>query len=336
MLNSSFFSRNFVENVLHYTITLEKGDAEAVLRPINAVLNSGGGIVMIKIDDFSKFEPGDLNKKIETFWEKLEQKLNPMIQPSTYDDAFDRKLEGDTILLFIKATEHFCTVDYNLHLPNDAAFLPRPPYNKVVDLLSSRDSLENHTPEVPLTDLPMDLLPKKFKYKEVLNFHESKQVQLKSFTSKNGLFHPNNQKAEDKIAEHISSFGNGRGGMILIGIDDKTGEILGQNIAADGKTKWESGFQAMIDQIQGEQWDVKFFPVKDSKNPSFVIVILIAGMKNLGGIFTKCPKSFELQNPSGSDGGEEIVALDFSQWKERMCRAESKGEYVTWFVRAIT
>ena len=336
MLNSSFFSRNFVENVLHYTITLEKGDAEAVLRPINAVLNSGGGIVMIKIDDFSKFEPGDLNKKIETFWEKLEQKLNPMIQPSTYDDAFDRKLEGDTILLFIKATEHFCTVDYNLHLPNDAAFLPRPPYNKVVDLLSSRDSLENHTPEVPLTDLPMDLLPKKFKYKEVLNFHESKQVQLKSFTSKNGLFHPNNQKAQDKIAEHISSFGNGRGGMILIGIDDKTGEILGQNIAADGKTKWESGFQAMIDQIQGEQWDVKFFPVKDSKNPSFVIVILIAGMKNLGGIFTKCPKSFELQNPSGSDGGEEIVALDFSQWKERMCRAESKGEYVTWFVRAIT
>ncbi|CAH3172343.1 unnamed protein product [Porites lobata] len=35
-------------------------------------------------------------------------------------------------------------------------------------------------------------------------------------------------------------------------------------------------------------------------------------MKNLGGIFTKCPKSFELQNPSGSDGGEEMVPLDFS------------------------
>ena len=345
-----FIFRKFVEKVQHCTITLEKKDADAVLRPINAVLNSGGGIVRMKIDDFSRYKKGDLSKRIDIFWQTLEQKLNPMIQPSTYDDVFDRELEGDTILLFIKATEHFCTVDYNLHLPNDAAFLPRPPYNKVVDLLSSRDSLENHTPEVALTDLPMGLLPKKFKYKEVLNFHESKQVQLKSFTSKNGLFHPNNQKAQDKIAEHISSFGNGRGGMILIGIDDKTGEILGQNIAADGKTKWESGFQAMIDQMsetiwsftpkQGQHWDVKFFPVKDSKNPSFVIVILIAGMKNLGGIFTKCPKSFELQNPSGSDGGEEIVALDFSQWKERVlrgaCRAESKGEYATWFVRAIT
>ena len=77
-------------------------------------------------------------------------------------------------------------------------------------------------------------------------------------------------------------------------------------------------------------------PIKSS----FVIVFRIAGMRNLGGIFTKCPKSFELQNPSGSDGGEEIVALDFSRWKERIlrsaCRAESKGEYVTWFFRAIT
>ena len=130
--------------------------------------------------------------------------------------------------------------------------------------------------------------------------------------------------------------------MILIGIDDKTGEILGQSIAADGKAEWKSEFQAMIinkmsetwsfTPKQGEHWDVKFFPVEDCKKTSFVIVILIAGMKNLGGIFTKCPTSFELQNPSGSDGGEEMVLLDFSQWEERMlrsaCRVESKGKYI--------
>ena len=162
--------------MLHYTITLEKGDAEAVLRPINAVLNSGGGIVMMKIDDFSKFEAGDLNKKIETFWQTLEQKLNPMIQPSTYDDVFDKKLEGDTIHLFIKATNHLCTVDYNMHLPFDAASLSRPTYEKVVHLLSCRESPENRIPEIPLTDLPTDLLPKQFTYKKVLDFHESKQV----------------------------------------------------------------------------------------------------------------------------------------------------------------
>lgn len=345
-----FLFRKFVEKEQHCTITLEKKDPDAVLRPVNALLNSGGGIVRMKINDFSRYKKGDLNKRIDIFWQTLEQKLNPMIQPSTYDDVFDRKLEGDTILLFIRATNHLCTVDYNMHLPFDAASLSRPNYEKVVDLLSRRESLENHIPEVPLTDLPMDLLPKQFTYKKVLDFHESKQVQLKYFTSKNGLFHSNNQRAQDKIAEQISSFGNGSGGMILIGIEDKTGETLGQEITADGKAEWESGFQAMINQmsktwsftpIQSEHWDIEFSPVDGTKS-SFVIMVRIAGMRNLGGIFTKCPKSFELQNRSGSDGGEEIVALDFSQWKERIlrsaCRAESKGEYVnvTWFVRAIT
>lgn len=342
LLNSSFFSRKFVENVLHCTITLEKRDTEAVLRPINALLNSGGGIVIMKIDNFSKFEAGDLNKKIDTFWQTLEQKLNPMIQPSTYDDVFDRKHEGDEIFLFIKATEHFCTVDYNFHLPSDATSPQCVPREKVVDLLSRRDSLENDTPEVPLTDLPMDFLPKKFTYKEVLNFHKSKQVQLKRYTSDHGLFHNNNQKAQDKIAEYISCFGNGNGGMILIGIEDKTGEILGQEITADGKADWESGFQAIINQmsetwsftpIQGAHWDIEFFPVDGTKS-SFVIVILIAGMRNLGGIFKKCPKSFELLNPSGSDGRKEIVPLNFTEWKQRMlrnaCRGQSKGEYIAY------
>ena len=343
-----FLFRKFAEKVQHCTITLEKKDADAVLKPINAVLNSGGGIVLLKIDDFSRYKKRDLNKRIDIFWQTLEQKLNAMIQPSTYDDVFDKKREGDTILLFITATNHLCTVDYNMHLPFDAASLPRPMYKKAVHLLSRRESLENHIPEVPLKDLPIDLLPKQFTYKKVLDFHESKQVQLKYFTSKNGLFHSNNQRVQDKIAEHISSFGNGSGGMILIGIEDKTGETLGQEITVDGKAEWESGFQAMINQmsktwsftpIQGEHWDIEFSSVDGTKS-SFVIVILIAGMRNLGGIFTKCPKSFELQNPSGSDGGEETVALNFRQWKERMLRsafrAESKGEYVTWLVRAIT
>ena len=299
---------------------------------------------MMKIDDFSNFEAGDLNKKIETFWQTLEQKLNPMIQPSTYDDVFDKKLEGDTIHLFIKATNHLCTVDYNMHLPFDAASLSRPTYEKVVHLLSCRESPENRIPEIPLTDLPTDLLPKQFTYKKVLDFHESKQVQLKYFTSENGLFHSKNQRAQDKIAEQISSFGNGSGGLILIGIEDN-GEICGEDIQGDhGKAYWETGFQAMINEMsktwsftpkQREHWDIKFFPVDGTKS-SFIIVVLIAGMRNLGGIFTKCPKSFELLNPSGSDGEEEIVPLDFHEWKQRMlrstCLGQSKGECVI-FIR---
>ena len=300
MLTCVFFSfREFIENVQNCTITLGKKDAEAVLLVINAVLNSGGGIVQMKIDDFSRYKPGELNKKFDKFWQTLELKLNPMIQPSTYDDVFDRKRYGDSILLFIRATKHLCTVDYNLHLPFDAAYSSPPSFEKVVDLLSRRDSLENPAPEVSLTDLPVDLLPTKFRHKEVLNFHESKQAQLKCYTSDHGLFHNNNQKAQDKIAEHISSVGNGSGGLILIGIKDN-GEICGQDIKGDhGKAELESGFQAMINEMsttwsftpkQGDHWDIKFFPVDGTKS-SFVVVVLIAGMRNLGGIFKNAQKA---------------------------------------------
>ena len=99
------------------TTTLKTQDVETVLKPINGVLNSGGGIVEMKIDGFSKLKPEDLNDRVNTFWSALQPKLNLMVQPSAYADVFHKKLEKDTIRLFISATEHFCTVDYNLYLP---------------------------------------------------------------------------------------------------------------------------------------------------------------------------------------------------------------------------
>ena len=329
------------------TTTLKKQDVETVVKPINGVLNSGGGMVEIKIDGFSKLKPEDLNDRLDTFWSALQPKLNLMIQPSAYADVFDQKREGDTIRLFIRATEHFCTVDYNLYLPGDAGLL-LPSKQKVGNLLSKRDAFKEKTdsPQVPLTDV-ISLVPDQFMYKEVLNFHESKQVQLKYYTSKNELFHNNNQKAQDEIAKHISSFGNGIGGVILIGIKNN-GEVRGQSMETGSKKNLESGLNEMVKEMsktwsftptQGVHWDVKFFPVTEAKESRSVIAILIAGMQNLGGIFTKCPKSFELQTASGSGGREKIVPLDFNHWEERMlsstCKGESKGEYIQ-LIMAIT
>ena len=329
------------------TTTLKTQDVETVLKPINGVLNSGGGIVEIKIDGFSKLKPEDLNKHLDTFWSALQPKLILMVQPSAYADIFDQQREKDTIRLFIRATEHFCTVDYNLYLPGDAGLL-LPPKQKVVALLSERDSFKEKTdsPQVPLADL-ISLVPEQFMYKEVLNFHESKQVQLKYYTSKNELFHNNNRKAQDEIAKHISSFGNGIGGVILIGIKNN-GEVRGQSEETGSKKKLESEFNKMVKEMsktwsftptQGIHWDVTFVPVTGAEEPRSVIAILIAGMQNLGGIFTKCPKSFELQVGSGSGGAEKVVLLNFSQWKQRMlkdtCKGESKGEYIQ-LIMAIT
>ncbi|CAH3174084.1 unnamed protein product, partial [Porites evermanni] len=323
----------FLENVQYYTTMLKTQDAKTVLEPINGVLNSGGGIVEIKIDGSLKLKPEDVNQRLDTFWSALQPKLNLMVQPSAYADIFDQKREKDTIRLFIRATEHFCTVDYNLYLPGDAGLL-LPQKQKVVDLLSERDSFKKtDSPQVPLKDL-ISLVPEQFMYKEVLNFHESKQVQLKYYTSKNELFHNSNGKARKEIAKHISSFGNGIGGVILIGIKNN-GEVHGQGTETGSKEKLESGFNEMVKEMsktwsftptQGKHWDVTFVPVTGAEEPRSVIVIHIAGMQNLGGIFTECPKSFELQDGSVSGGAEKVVMLSFSQWNKRMLKDTCKGE----------
>ena len=110
----------------------------------------------------------------------------------------------------------------------------------------------------------------------------------------------------------------------------------------------KSGLKDMVEKMsekwsftpkQRVHWDVKFFPVTGAKEPRSMIAILIAGMQNLGGIFTRHPKSFELQNDSGGGGAKKVVLLNFSQWKQRMlkdtCKGESKGEYIQ-LIMAIT
>ena len=290
----------------------------------------------MKIDGFSAFT----SRQMDIFWLTLERKLNLMVQPSAYADVLDRKIKDDEILLFIKAPKHFCTVDYNLFLPGDVGVLPAT-YHKVQELLSKKclkkENKISDIPQVSLEDLPVNLLPETFNFKEVLNVHESKQIQL--FSSKNKLLHNNTRTQNEAFKKLISAFGNGNEGMIILGVED-TREVCGQSLEGDSEAELEERVESIVNEMsktwhftprKGIHWNMQFFPVVGmlGMQANSVIVIYIAGMQNLGGIFTKCPKSFELQRPSGSDGEEKIVCLDFHQWKQRMPRGthpdESKG-----------
>ena len=284
----------------------------------------------MKIDGF---KPKDL-KDVDTFWSKLQPKLDQMVQPSAYTDVFDQKRVGDTIFLFIKAVNHFCTVDYNLHLAGDSGVL-LPSHDKVVDLLSERP-LGMDVPQVPLTNLPVDILPETFTYNDVLNFHETKEVQFKEVIY---IHRSANQYHKDKkkIEKQISALGNGIGGMIIIGVKNKGGVVLGQSMEEDSEADFKNWFEGLIKEmsgtwnfrpIPGVHWDIKFFPVAGKELRS-VIVILIAGMENLGGIFIRCPVSYELAE---SDSGDNIITLEFKEWEERMLpctfQGASKGKYM--------
>lgn len=270
-------------------------------------------------------------KMLDDFWSNLEEKLITMIKPCVYDDVFDRKINGDEIFLFVKAPNHLCTVEFNLFTPLDAKKLPAT--YKVLKLLKRRKK-STSVPQVPIQKLPA--LPEKFMLNTVLKFHESKQIQLKCYTSNNGLLHNNNRTQRDQITEWISAFGNGSGGMIVLGVDDKTGKITGQLLEGNSKEEFEGKVSSIVYKMsqawcfvpkRGVHWDLKFFPVegKGSKSALTVVVLYIAGMQNLVGIFRKCPRSCELR--PGLDGKEEVHQLNFEDWKQQMlCATEDESE----------
>lgn len=311
----------------------EETAPERVLRHCCALLNSGGGVLVMTIADCQILasDPSALDK----FWQKVEPKLNDMIKPAKYDDVFDRCEQSDKILLFISAPQHFCTLEYNLFLPMDSS-VEEASYHDTVDFLIAKETMQGRRQKhsnvaVRLEDLPE--VPEEFTYGDVLLKHkESKQIQLKHFTSESVLVLG---KQCDKISRQMSAFANAGGGVILLGVQDN-GQVCGLDVAQNSREDIEKRVQDIVNKMcwnfipkRGVHWNMKFFEVLGCESKA-IAVIYVAGIqvKSSRGVFAKCPKSFELQQ--SKDGQVSIHRLEFDEWKQRMLpggklKSNSKG-----------
>lgn len=313
-------------------LNAEDEDEERILEQACALLNSGGGLLVMKITDFQSSTTSA--NSLDQFWKKIEPKLISLVKPSRYDDIFDRCEQSDEILLFINAPPHICTIKYNLSLPGDSSVMEAS-YHQTVDLLKgARQDRRPKPPNVtvPLTELPE--VPEVFTQKEIiLDLKESKHIQFKHFTSKT-LLDSNNRSQREGIAEQISAFANAEGGVILLGVKDD-GEVCGRDLRENGKDGIERNLQKNVikkmcwglEPVRGVHWDLKFFAVRGCE-ANAIVAIYVAGMRKSGGVFAKSPKSFKLLQ--GEDGQQSPHRLDFEEWKQRMLsreglQSDSKG-----------
>ena len=314
--------RLFAENVLHCVITLKeknKSIQDNIVEKTCALLNSGGGVLRMPISDYEALQR-DIYKQLDMFWKTIEQKLTSLVEPSTYNDVFDRLLSGSQeVFLFVNSPQHLCTIHYNLYFERDAGVYEAT-FQQVVDLAKKsgnrhRKSSNVHT---SLKDLPR--LPQMFSFEENCGFHESQQIQLKHVFGPEQIFRNHGQR--DKVQKHISAFANTNGGVILVGIED-SGIVRGVDIKEINQDEIVERVESMIKDMKFPvipkrkvHWDLEFIQVSGcTKQHLAVVVIKVAGMKRCGGVYQKTPKSFELQH-----GKEE--AIGFDRWKERIKASE--------------
>lgn len=263
---------------------------------------------------------------IDKFWEPIESKLKAMVNPSHYDDVYDRHIVSDEIFLFITAPQHFCTVELNLYFPGDHVGSDVASYQQAVDLLKgeSHGTKKRSRTSSCLESLPK--VPRDLTFNGRLSFHESKQIQFKDFSKSETILGENNRSQRDAIRKQFSAFANASGGVILVGVTDN-GEVVGFNLKNNSREVMEERVISLVGKMQSSiklsrkvHWDMEFVSVSGCSESRAVLVIKVGGLKRFGGIFSKCPKSFVLQR--SEDGHDEVYELNFDEWKKGMLSGE--------------
>ena len=284
---------------------------KTMLKNACALLNSGGGVLRIEISG----RDYDFWRQLDKIWQPFEEKVTNMVKPLTYNDVCDRVVGLKEIQLFIKAPQHLCTLHSNLYFAGDAGTYEASS-EQAVNMLQNLGKKYSNDVDVPIKALPN--LPKEFTYKEKLDYHESRETQFKYFTQEDPILRSRCQ--QDTVQKHISVFGNTIGGEILLGVTNRS-EVLGVDMKKNSQSKIEEQVNSMIKNMKfpvtprrSVHWDIEFIPLSGDTTATqerSVVAIKVAGMKNRGGVFMKCPESYDLDH-------DTIQVIGFDQWKQRM------------------
>lgn len=309
------------ECILHCNVYISRGihelDNDIVLRYACAIANSGGGILHMQNVDY---KTGVCSKDLDTWWSGMEIKLAAMISSDDICNYFDMvgNYDDADLYLFVKTSEHICTINYHSRLPTDTA-THEVSYQSVIKLL------QKEGPEKPLAALPP--VPTDYNYgitHECLK-QETKQIQFKQLSGRNsrdGKGIP--EKIKSLVSKYVSAFANHEGGHIYFGIDDDQAAVYGEDMSYQDQERTAKLVQLRMDVIiwgnstfsaqRGVHWDIQFFPVQDvptRKNPRFVVVVSVC--KFPGGVFTATPDSFYVNTRN-----QEVKCWSFDQWRKAM------------------
>ncbi|XP_070541551.1 schlafen family member 11-like isoform X2 [Ptychodera flava] len=314
---------NFGDHLLHCDIDVFKrineGENASVQVNLCALLNSGGGILHLSNNVTSNDEVN--SKLLDTWWSGIEQQIRWLISQDdvcNYIDLFG-KFDSKDLYIFVKSSDHVCTISYHARVPTDTATLSVN-YHTILKLFEKK----SHEIGI-LTELPAH--PEHFCYGQPLeNFRqETSQIQFKYLSNEKDPSHqPLAQRISWFIRRYISAFANHRGGYILFGIEDKSCLVFGEDVP-DEDTKGNIISQVndrMMKSVwkmpnicvqRGIHWDIVFYPVHNvpEGTPKSRFVIIVSVVRYPGLVYTQLPESYYIV-----DG--QVQQMSFNEWRRRI------------------
>ncbi|XP_054449073.1 protein SLFN14-like [Pteronotus mesoamericanus] len=220
---------------------LKRTENSKIIQATCALLNSGGGVIKVKIDDKTySYRCHGLGQDLETSFQKL--------LPSGSQKYLDYMQQGHNLLIFVKSWSpdvfslplRICSLRSNLY-QRDVTSAINLSASSALALLRLKQSRaqrgrprarELHPQRVLDTNIQEEedmrtsawnfLQKDKLIYKEKLNFTESTHVEFKRFTTKKIV-----PRIKEMLSHYISAFANTQGGYLIIGVDDKSKEVFG-------------------------------------------------------------------------------------------------------------
>ncbi|XP_022096837.1 schlafen family member 11-like [Acanthaster planci] len=321
-----------------------KLEMEGLLRAVCAALNSPKREVLI-LRNMDQEKLGLTKRHLDKWKQRIEGELSTKLKTSQWRKCFDFcDLPQDVEYLYCHTTPtpQPTTINFNLRLPTDTSTELVDGYHRVMSILSREaESLSAGRPyfdfdeHLRRADGPhasssttsvvtrrgfshfpglLDL-----KLGDTVQTPESKTVQYKKLKDGERLV----SNIEKQVSDYFGAFANHDGGWIVIGIENKNYEVVGQTIPKETKVEIERCLDKCARRkiwgrrqevpVREKHWDVYFHPLGGGKH-----LVEVRVNPFYGGVFQKAPESYTFEV---NDNGEKVpVDMAIDDWMEAMMR----------------
>ncbi|CAH2222520.1 schlafen family member 14 [Pelobates cultripes] len=308
----------------------KKLQKENITTAVCALLNSGGGLVRVQIEN------KDFDYRLDTLGLDIEKSLDELISNTTSKDYFDITQDGLYLNIFVKSwtTKFFlsriCSVDTGLYSRSFTSKKKASPM-QVMDMMEEKSKGKRARFDQTLffPEQINELLDRKyFHLNEKLPLSESLYMEFKDFSGASDKV-----RIQEAIPDYFSAFANSDGGCLIIGVDNdakvkgcctQCSESETKHLVEERIRKLKSIHFDYCDE-GAPSYKLTITNVRDDQNkPSgFVIILKIEPFCCL--TFADDPQSWIMNSDSFVSHIEDLKQLNPSEWIEMMSTKDTEG-----------